>query len=494
MATPQEVPGSQWLSYPMQLLGGVNGADAENAIGETEFSDAMNMLCERGMTLNRPGLSAASQIISSGAARFAKSFRLNSGGSLVSVAVGNGHAWRINPIVDLGAFTFGLPDFDNAAAVNGVVLIGNVPGGIVRLNPATNAVSQLIPKYRYVYSHLSRAIAAYDPTTTNGPITFAWSVTGDETNWTGVGSGSAVLSDAPDEITGLCTIRNVIVILRRGGMHLGYATGVSLPAFRFETYQRDGAGCNFPSTVACEDNLLCYVGQDDVWTFNLMRLESIGGKIRFELFGYIDAGVLYRGFISRSVSSQAGGLRRPRLRYNLVPTQSGFPHFVYDFLEQRWTRHQYGTIAINGGFYFIRDNGFEDIALFDGSGNFFTWDTTVNCESPGFILTRVVDLEPLDLDWTLHRVLLKYQNLGATDGVTVTAYSMLNNLPTSSEDTQNIGTDPADAKWCRRWFTPIVKGNDFQVRIDVPPGVPFATNALVLKLSRSGEYKGEFPA
>ncbi len=485
-----------------EMFGGVNSADAENQIGDNEVVDAVNFLFEREECFTRPGLSAPSALSISGNGVFAKSTRLNANGSLVTLLISsNGHLFRLTPgysVVDLGAITTGATDFHNIAAVNNVMLVGNTPNGLVRVDPATNGVTTIATaKFRYVRSLLSRAVGAYDTTASFGSIKVGWTVAGDETTWTGAtnGSGSAILSDAPDEITGCETIKNVWVILRRGGIHLGYQTGLGFPAFRFEQYQRDGAGCNFPSTVACEDNMIFFCSNDDVFTFDLQGgLQRIGGKIRYELFNYLDNGVLFRGFMSRSTSSTTLA-RRPRLRYNLFPTQAGYTHFSYDLDEKKWSRHQYNATSLNASsaFYYIQNNNFESPAIFDSAGNIYTWDNGLNCESAAYMLGKMFDVQPLEKDYRVNRILLKHRNMGETDGITLGVSASLNNVRTWKTDVQNIGTQEADFAWMRTWFNIDSVGNDFQVRIDVPPNTPFSTNYLSMQLSEAGEYKGARP-
>lgn len=472
------------------IIGGVNLETSEDSLERGEVRNALNFLFQDGEAKTRPGVDTLA-LGSAGVCVYGKSFRLGETPKSVLVA-STGKVWVLaadgSQTEITGAGTaFGTAYYHNAEAVNGVILVANTTGGILRWDPTGGTYTvQASAKYRYVTAHLSRAVAAYDITPgSENPRKVGWSIAGDETDWTGIGSGTNILADAPDDITGLGTIRNVVVIARREGFHLAYPTGVTLPVYRFEGWSRKGVGCNYPSTFASEGDLVFCVGQDDVYTFDLTEMSPIGKDIRRELFKYLTAGVAYRGFTSRISKYE------PRFLYHLVGDGSrpDLPHFVYDPYEKKWSRHDYAERTL-AGFNRVRTTADEAPALLTSGGNLLSWNSDLPCEEPASLITGNQIIGALEDDCAVKRALLRYRDWGV--GAVQVAVRGTGGATTREESVViGIGSEAASGEWRRKWANVMSGGQDFQIRLTVPAGQKFSTNYVSLKATKLGEFRDD---
>lgn len=488
---------------------GINMEWNETLLEDGEVADAENFLFERRMAVTRPGLTTKAVTDPITDARYARSLSI-SGSDPKTLIIGTTKLWRLGfmtlAMVEItGAGTTletdgGTHQTLNAEAVNGVVLIGANTGGILRWDPAgtTYTVMSTAP-YRYVSGHLSRAVAAFALDGSAGAARkFAWSSAGDETNWTTGSSGSAILADAPDDITGLFTIRNIVVIARQRGFHLAYPTGISIPAFRLESFNRLGAGFYYPGTIAYEDNFAMGVGRDDVYYTDLQEIRPVGMRIRKELIRLINSGAVYRGFMSR-VNSLA-----PKFKYHLVPLSVAsymagqqFPHFVYDVHEDTWSKCHYKDFAsLRVWFYYDRvDNGLgiftEQVTNVDTDGNLRYWDAGVKCESSSYVqLPTAILGGDITHDRRGEKALLHYRDLGKNTARVVLQAKGSDPATASKTASASLGTSAADESWMRQWFNLGVVGNDFTAKIETDPDSALAADALILEHQEQGKFRG----
>lgn len=529
-----------YLDIPYAPIGGVNGTDSEDNIGETEIADARNMICEQKQIFNRPSayLTTPGFTSTSRSILFAKGFEADLFGYFVFIdslgRIGIHYAGGTVETFTSGVTTnFYLEQYHNATIVNGALLIGNNLDGIMRLaTPFNSALPAAMPtaKYRYVVGHYSRAFAAYDTSGTgpnarqlDNPIKVGWSVPGDESTWTAPpntvnGSGSAVLSDAPDVITGLAALRNVVVIFRQTGIHLGYANNSNSPAYNFQVWTRDTVGLSHPSSLATANDLCFYIGQDDVKVFDLNQVTSIGYKIRRILQPYIDEGVAILGFCTTDDYNPVN--IRDKLRYHIIPlptygkvmSLNGGPsslptiHFIYSVEDGNWSIHDYAftpTAAVN----FIGDpvtagNTWSATGptLFVDSGNAnlpaltYVWNDSSPCERPSYFVGKQFIVEKPEKDYMLQRLLLRSRDYGVNP-ITATVTSRLNNTANSQSKIVNCGANN-DSYYVRNWFdllgdgTQVGTGQDFQARIDVPANQRFSANYVGMRLTEAGDFRG----
>lgn len=485
------------MPAPLNLVdltfsGGLNLEDPEIKLKENEVRGASNFLFERGITIQRPGTLNFTLTGLAEAVRYGKSFDF--GAALQTVINTATKVYKLDnslsptELTGGDALSFEAAAYGSIDVVNGVVLFGGNSGGLVRWDPAGTTRTVLSQaKYRYVTSHLSRALGAYVLGGTNSlldPRTIAWSKAGDETVWSGFGAGYNVLAETPGEITGLANVRNIVVVARTDGLHLGHATGSSNPAFNWEGHNRNSIGCLYPATFAESDEAVYFVGRDDVHSFNLVSISDIGRQIRSELLPLLRAGTVYRGFVTRGIGSIA------RNHYHLVPISSpDYPHYIYDLEESSWSRHFYGRTH-TAAWYMLRSSTGSGPVLLDNSiapiG--YLWSDTVGCERGAELRSRLVQVGEPDMDYQVERALLRYKSFnGEVIAAQMALRASQSSEPIESVDTRDLG---GDQRWRQAWFGVRAVGQDFEVQITAPSGGRFAFDRVRLKLAEAGELRG----
>lgn len=475
--------------YPYQPVGGINGEVAEDQLEDTQVQATVNMLYGRKMFYNRPGAVTTTLVGFTGDILWAKSLRLT--GSAANIAVSsNGKIYRIDSptaateITSGTATTFTSPVIHDAETVNAVIMIASNSGGMIRWDPAGTVYTVIAASnYRYTTSLLSRIVGAYKLDGSAGDETrIGWSRSGDETLWTGGDSGTTNIVDAPEAITGLTSLHNVVAALKHNGIHLGFPTGLGSPVFRFENWSKNSIGCNYPMTLATYDNKAFFVSQRDVHMYDLQSVSNIGGPIRRELIRLLRT-VTYFGFISPTT------LDDTRVMYHLVPASAdSAPHFTYDLEEDTWARHHYGFTP-KSGFQYVNSVTAEYPVLLCTQSKMHSWTPSVACEQPATLTSKSITLSGEEFDHRLQQVLLKYRNFGVHDA-RVRVRAMLGETATEIVDDKALGTVVADQKLYRKWFNTPITGQGFEITLEIPENKKFAGMYLGLKTDRAGEHKG----
>lgn len=234
----------------------------------------------------------------------------------------------------------------------------------------------------FVVGHKSRAIVALENGAANGPWAVAWTVPGTNSNFTGFGSGNVVLADSLDSIAGLLNIRDHPIIARGGGFTIMYPTGQADPAFDLRNFTKDAQiGVRWAESLS-SDGLTCYfVGEDDIFTFNLSEIIAIGRGIKKTFFNALYTYGRYRGKVLRSLS------RDRRRVYILAPISgtTAAPIFVYDIEQQTW-QTWYFDAAMRYGVFDIINPGSTFIgygwmpAFVDSSKHLRVMNKDLTCE------------------------------------------------------------------------------------------------------------------
>jgi len=507
----------------------LNTEAAPISLGETECSDALNFLFERGVARTRPHLRKRFSEWASGArVDYAKAFLLNQGNRYIVYIDSAGALRRLGSTASASTYSgaeitgagtsFGDRMFHNVAVWAGIVLVGNNVGGLLTHTPISTSTYAVVSdaKYRYVTTSFNRAVAAYDITSgANNPRKIGWSTTTDITDWTSTGAGSTELTDIPDDITGIVNINNIIVVARTYGWTLGYVTGSNTTGpFRWEMKVREGSGCAWPSTLAHFNNTIFCVGHDDVYTFDIASGPSpIGGSIRDALMHSLHEGARYKGIVTRGDyrynSESASDVDEaasfiPRLRYHLVPIvpHEGARHYSYDVREKTWAAHSYNT-NIHAAFEKVQwpqkhpifSLSFVDDSIppqwyqwFDGQSGAYnavsSWpddliDQDASLTSPVFLLNgsaeRDYDVKELYLVWAMEG--------GPTSNGTL-SHPMVDLTATFQQNHKQVTTkqrldlackiDARRSEWNRTKFPMRLNGNLLKLKLNVPTGIKLA--------------------
>lgn len=507
------------VDIDFEPIHGVNSTDNELRLDQYEASSGtLNMLFEGKEAFTRPGESFVAMTTNAAATWWAQGIDVNAA-NYVLMVVGSGPArvWYLSTggnteITGPGTnFNSSPVDDFTAAAVNGVVLIGGSSAGALRWDPSGNVYTVLATApWKYVVSHLSRAFGAFNLNVAGtGQRTVGWSVAGDETTWTGStnGSGSSIIADAFDQITGLGVIHDVVCIFRQHGIHLAMPTGLAFPAYSIRTWKRDARGCAYPLSLAVSDNIAYYMSYSDVWRFDLIQERPVGYKIRKQLFAALNnnLSLQYKGVI---VHSQAFTAQHtiPRTWYILVPiwgSQSGTgaaniaPIFLYDELDDQWSVHDFAesvnTTASDPRTF--SNGGEQGFVLFDTASptNYRAWRRNTACERNAILNTavKVAGNDPSS-EYLANRLLVRTRDNGNFNvTATVTCRGAFTPQSFSSPATP-VGTNN-NGLWASKWFDlrqNAAQGQYYQVSLAIPAGNQFNTDFLRLKLTRSGDFRG----
>lgn len=396
----------------------------------------------------------------------------------------------------------------NVVAVNGNALVSGCDS-ILRHVPGAAAYTAVAGVHPiFLTSHLSRAIGAFDSGAANGQMIVMGSVPGDETDWTTYinGAFTSTLSDIPDGITGLGVLHNTLFVPHRKGFHLGFATGIANPPYRFENWSKDeGVGVFNAPSLAIYNNVAYFTAEDDVYTFDLNNgVQSIGRGVKGSLlYDIINASRVYKGCIWRvSGPGPVGALKNiPRVRYALVPVLGGLGSsyiHMYDIEDKTWSKHDFPAALYSASqVNFSDDNTTQGTGVYPlclvGSGSaqnplLYYIDETNNCEAASYLVSKVVRPGPLAKDFTLRRAIVSFRDFGASNAIKLTASCTLGTAAKTANQTR--GGLNNDGKWVRDWYDLQVSGQNFQFRVDVAAGLKCEVDALEVYLSESGTFRG----
>ncbi len=122
--------------------------------------------------------------------------------------------------------------------------------------------------------------------TTNNPSEVTFSVAGIFSDFAGVGSGTAVLSDDADRIQAALLMREFLVVYKERSIYIGRATGFTDSPIAFERGPGGNVGTIAPMSVVGTADKHFFLGIDNVYELSMdTGLKPIGNAIREVLFG-----------------------------------------------------------------------------------------------------------------------------------------------------------------------------------------------------------------
>lgn len=212
------------------------------------------------------------------------------------------------------------------------------------------------------------------------PQRVRWSDTATPDDFDG---GNASYIDLPgyDWIkTGLKFRGDYIVVLKSRSIWVGYATGDST-IFQFDQ-KVSGVGCMSAKTVQNLGDSIIFLGWEDIYLFDGINYEEIGGPIREELFQTLNPAQADRCL---------GAIFEDQKEYWLFVPSSTSTYcdvaWVYNYELKKWSRHELYNNVMNYGFYERQSS----LTIGDLSGTIGeqTWrfgDRTILATSPTVIL------------------------------------------------------------------------------------------------------------
>ena len=187
-------------------------------------------------------------------------------------------------------------------------------------------------KARYCMEYANRLIIA-DHGTTRDPVGVAWSVNGDPTDWTGVGSGSVTFMETKDFIAGLGKVGANIIIYFKDSIIAGYRTPQANPAIVFPIYKR-GVGCVAPYGIIEAMGTNFFIGRNDFYMMDGDTPRPIGEKIKDKFFDIVGYTEIKRTFgFENNITHEV---------IWIANTDEGKLAFVYDYRRGEWSVYEYG--------------------------------------------------------------------------------------------------------------------------------------------------------
>lgn len=124
---------------------------------------------------------------------------------------------------------------------------------------------------------------------TRDPLGIIWSKEGDSNDFTDSTSGSGILIETKDFITGLGIVGASLIIYKTDSIALGHRTGdpvtpISLPHSR----ERRGIGCIAPYSIVDFMGTNAFIGRSDFYVIEGDFPVAIGAKMRDKFFDIID--------------------------------------------------------------------------------------------------------------------------------------------------------------------------------------------------------------
>ncbi len=171
-----------------------------------------------------------------------------------------------------------------------------------------------------------------------------------------------------------------VVIFKERSIWVGYATGDS-DIFQFD--QRvSGAGCAASKTVESLGDELIFLGWDDVYVFNGIDYEPIGGQIQKELFDTMNPKAIEKCF---------GVIVEDQKEYWLFTPSTGSDYcdtvWVFNYDLNKWTHHFF--IDYHSSFGYYEKEGELTIGDLEGTigeQSFRFGDRTILAASPTTLL------------------------------------------------------------------------------------------------------------
>jgi len=162
-----------------------------------------------------------------------------------------------------------------------------------------------------------------------------WSVPGDPNDWTSFGSGFEDVLEVPDRITGLVTLGRNAYLFRKNGISIISPTGDGLAPFAIENFSISpkGVGNTYPYALAIYANVCAFVSSSEIFHFNGVELQPIGGKAKKRIF--TDLAAASNADVVTAYIVPNMGLSYDYLSYWLcIPGPN--VAWVYSFDDQNW--------------------------------------------------------------------------------------------------------------------------------------------------------------
>jgi hypothetical protein len=176
------------------------------------------------------------------------------------------------------------------------------------------------------------------------PLRIRWPISGDYTDWGGIGSGFVDLRDTVDWVQGLAVLTDDLVIYKERSIWVGRETGKATPAIEFDSHLL-GTGLLFSRGIGDLGDEHLFVAPDAIYLFRWSNIESIDGDIHTEFYN-----MLNMEFLDRCFSTIVEEFSEWHIF--IVRTGQTFPDFVwvYNYFDKTWDNYELGHTVSTPGY------------------------------------------------------------------------------------------------------------------------------------------------
>ncbi len=171
--------------------------------------------------------------------------------------------------------------------------------------------------------------------------TIKWCISGDPTDWTGIGSGSADLGDTSDFITGLGKVGANLVVYKQDSVIIGNRTGAPSAPIAF-TRQKKGIGTPAPYSIVHAHGTNFFIGRSDFFLMNGDTPQPIGRAIRDKFFDMTTPTELKRCYGYHNALEN-------EVRWLTTDEDGKRWMFVYDYIYDEWMVYDHAKPMACGG-------------------------------------------------------------------------------------------------------------------------------------------------
>ena len=248
------------------------------------------------------------------------------------------------------------PYTDGVGTFHDAYIVTNFVSGILKFEPGATNFDTLpgtvdfkataLTAYR---NHL--VLGRLQEGSTLAPQRIRWSDTGNAEEWAAGNAGFVDLIETADWVVGFAMLRDTLYIFKERSIWRMYYRGTASKLFEFELVI-DGIGARSPDTIVSLGDQIIFLGWDNVYTFDGVRVTPVGDPVQNDIFGpnsqlnedYTDA--FWAIFLEE----------RSEYWVFLVTGANTSPNicYKYDTSSDSWCRMEFGA---TGGGYYIDEKG-----------------------------------------------------------------------------------------------------------------------------------------
>jgi hypothetical protein len=283
---------------------GVNFAIPSTFI-EDQQAFAENMRYDKGLMRKRPGKTTigaqtpnSDQIMGYGLLQLSSGTKhlVRASKRVIQALNTTTNAWST---ISIAAFTSGDEDFFSFANVteSDLLISSNYKDAMYKWDGSGNQVllGGSPPKAKYLAYVTPYLLAGCtDDGASVEPWRIAWCDTDDPENWSTGNSGEALVTDEPSVIQNIAKLNEFVAVYKKDSLAIGAKVDTE-DVFQFSTV-KTGVGLLSPRAFADVEGKHFFMGRNDFFVWNGIRVDSIGTAVREHIFSRINSTKVARCF------------------------------------------------------------------------------------------------------------------------------------------------------------------------------------------------------